>query len=189
MRKESKKLLATVKREFEERPAGVGAHRDVANFCWLFKIARKANAVWELLIKDKFVPQYLYDASFHLEILLPMWTQKKMARMVHSIMQDVLEGRLFLKTSQRITLFKEWCWLLQDTYLDRDGAQVAEFVTRFITSFPQRQQEIWRTTALQCGHGPSSAAHKIWIKNLVTQKTSHQHELAVRKMRRMSWLN
>lgn len=174
--KESERLLSYLKTECgDNRFASPAAGNAVSSFCWLFKLARRchaAQAIVELLLT--------YGDAFYDGPSPPSWIMKKWARMMYTVFEDVLEGKVFLKTSERVTLFFKGRWLMFDKFLNLGETQIAELVTRFVTTLPlQQQEECWKgTNHIDNDEGPSCEAHAMWISHMVTKKAQRQPELS-----------
>lgn len=146
VREESVRLLFRVKRGCQAESARVAVTQEVSNFCWLFDVVREATAAKEVVVlhlRDDDLPRLL-RAAFHSitdSFLVRLFVQKKWEKMVYEIFRDVLHGQLLLKASERLTLFRNWNWLLQDAYLEADKVAVAEFVTEFLRSFTHVEQK------------------------------------------------
>lgn len=163
------------------RLAGTGVANAVSSFCWLFKVAQRrhaAKAVVELLVNDADALYVLHDRPSQNWTFPPTWVVKRWARMIHSIFEDVTEGKLFLKSSQRVTLFLKGRWLMFDKFLNVGEAHIAELVTRFITTLPLLQQEeCWKGIHINHEGHSCDQAYVMWISHMITKKAQRQPEL------------
>ncbi|KAG0626580.1 hypothetical protein M758_2G136100 [Ceratodon purpureus] len=104
--------------------------------------------------------------------------------MMYVIFRDVLNGRLFLKTSERVALYQNWNWILKRVEnLAPEERPVSNVVASFIMSFPHAQQEeIYLRWASSVDEYPLqgdynlSEAHTIWMVSLVTDKVPKLEE-------------
>lgn len=80
---------------------GTTFQEDVIGFCWLYGLLRSANAaqsVVESLLKERDVVHFMQCRKD-----LAGEAREKWIMLIHSMLQDVLNGRLFLCTSERCT--------------------------------------------------------------------------------------
>ena len=147
----------------------------------LYKLLRWGNSdqvVVQLLLKDQDFPTLLHQSKFRFiagsdeEVS----ERKRWASMVRTIFKDVLAGRLYLTTSERLDLFRRWIWLLVAKKCQHDTAPSPKFVLKFILTFPQEEQEeIFRSWATV--HKPPNQAlydfmaevHSRWRKHLISK--------------------
>ncbi|KAG0604953.1 hypothetical protein M758_9G021600 [Ceratodon purpureus] len=178
---ESEKLLISLKKALE-----VGTILDfhILNFCWLFDTASVFNAgqvVLEQILKHEDIAPLLRSKfrSFDHDPLRLSY-EAQFESMLCRILLDVLEGRLFLTTSQRIAFFKQWNAFFTSPHNNPrpDCPLGGALVYRFISTLPHEdQEEIYRNWVSSLddaaeklpNHHVLAKAHSMWIKHLVAQ--------------------
>jgi hypothetical protein len=178
---------------------------NLLQFCWLFEVLREANAAQvavELLLKLD-VSRVLLTA-FDPFATIPTRPEVvcQWANMMYVIFRDVLNGRLFLKTSERVALYQQWNWILKRVNdLAPEEPPVSKVVASFIMSFPHVQQEEiylrWASSLDEYTHLQGdynlSQAHTMWMTSLVTAEvpklTASQSEQNVEKVEYLPRVN
>lgn len=129
-----------------------------SDICWLFKVARETNAAQALVVEllaevDNPHSNFLQSATNEDGSPTLAVTQLKgLAGIIYAIFQDVLEGKLFQNSEQRVSLFHNWYWLLLEILLDLDEAHVSAVLVRFVTTLPQCHVDFfWSLTDVQPG--------------------------------------
>lgn len=189
---ESSSLLDSIKSSCESSTADLTQH--LSNLCWLVGVAREANTAQEilqLLLNSGPISNLLQRAFEFDSVILPV--QMKFAKTIYLVFQDVLNGRLLLKSSsQRLAFFYNWNWLLHEVYLEDEEVVVARVVCEFVMSFPVvEQKEIFERWVRgldrgDCGEGgyDMSRAHGMWVDCLVGRAMKR-----VPESRRIDWDN
>ncbi|KAG0555292.1 hypothetical protein KC19_12G158700 [Ceratodon purpureus] len=161
---------------------------NLTGFYRLYKLLRSFNAaqpVVDLLMKDK-------DLRFSMhcrEELLDndsMAINKKWVKFVYSMFLDLLDGRLFLSSSDRYTLFMDFCTAFDMCFQDSfNPDEVTDTFTTYIMTFPpQKQLEMIRCWEMRkddsCGTHKFFIfeTHEEWMMRLVS-KLAYRHALAV----------
>ncbi|KAG0570715.1 hypothetical protein M758_6G175800 [Ceratodon purpureus] len=176
---ESERLLTAIKKTCQERLPHASLHTKlVSKFCWLFDtlwMSSSTQAVVELVLRDQEIPRLLQTK---LHFLAQLGMENRWASMMRKIFEDVLLGRLFLKTSERLALFRRWVWILKDGNFDPETPPCANLVCSFILTFPQEEQEMifcrWLSSLddpMQHSVYDLSEAHSLWMKHLVAKST------------------
>lgn len=187
---ESEKILLSIKKGCQEgAPQGaraIWAHQTIflnnlGKFGWLFGAVRSASsaqAMVELLLKDREFPLLLQSKfqSVSLNLGSKSLEEKRWSKMMGTIFHDVLDGRLFLKTSERLALFQRWNWLLKADNFEPNAPLSPTLVSDFIMGFPHEDQEeifrCWVSNLDDPAHQADcdlSEAHILWMKHLVSK--------------------
>lgn len=91
-------------------------HQYVSGICWILRVLLSAGVAEELvkcLVPLKTIPMYLQRAYGHGDA---RHAGLEMAKVVLQMYQEVVAGRLLLRTQERVTLIETWHELLE-TYL------------------------------------------------------------------------
>lgn len=107
----------------------------VMGFCWLYGLLRSVNSAQSIvgsLLMDSELVRFMRCHSD-----LTGGARKKWITLIHSMLRDVLEGRLFLSTPERYKLFMDWHLLFninsQDVF---DDNELTELFTTYVVTFP-----------------------------------------------------
>ncbi|KAG0588346.1 hypothetical protein KC19_2G236500 [Ceratodon purpureus] len=147
MTQESRNLLITITKACQEGNGELMWCSSIT-FCWYFDVLRKANVAQDIvdsLLKDDQISQVLRKECAILSYdddALAFMTFERWAEVILIIFKDIMDGRLFLKTSERILLLEKWIWILQSSY--RKMSQNREYITllnKFIMTFPRQVQK------------------------------------------------
>ena len=119
---------------------GTTFQEDVVGFCWLYGLLRSANtaqSIVESLLKEREVVHFMrYRKDLAGE------ARKQWVMLICSMLQDVLNGRLFLSASKRCALFMDWNWLFDTRFQDvYDDDEVSELFTTYIMTFQLHEQQ------------------------------------------------
>lgn len=184
---EVERIFDCIKKAYEESqgPEAILHKRNrkklLPTFFYLFELLRwgdSAQVIVEFLLKDRDISTLLRSEFQFIagDLRQTVSEKKRWARMMRTIFEDVLEGRLFLTTLERLALFQRWIWLLKADNFKPDAALSATFVFDFILTFPQEEQEeIFRCWVRSLGDPTQQAAydlseiHSPWMKHLISK--------------------
>lgn len=182
VKEESKKLLLPLKTECEAASCCSDFLDTVLSFCWLFDQMREGNAAQamvEHILKDEDIAPLLQAKLQRLSsaIKQPTYWEMKWATMMCRIFRDILDGRLFLTSLERLAFFKRWNYFFKADTFDSDSLLSATLVSSFILTFPyEDQEEIYRRwvsslndPAQQADRYDLSEAHSLWMTYLVSK--------------------
>jgi hypothetical protein len=144
MKKEATRLLLSFKK----------SNDNIEGFAWLYGLLQSVHAaqsIVDLLLKDRDIFESIYK---RFEEDLRKWREKKYMvwiKLTAAMLQDVLDGCLFLTSLERRTLFIGWLETFgismgsSDVRKDRD---LRKLLTTFLMTFPFQEQmnvmESWK---------------------------------------------
>jgi hypothetical protein len=114
---------------------------NIENFAWLYGLLRSVHAaqsIVNLLIKERDNVELIfqYTTDLQTERTCGQETYMLWMKLIGGMLQDVLDGRLFLTSLERCTLFTAWYQTC-----DFDDHDVRDLFTRFLMTFPFQEQK------------------------------------------------
>ncbi|KAG0570714.1 hypothetical protein KC19_6G182800 [Ceratodon purpureus] len=147
--------------------------------CWLFSTlrgARSAQKLVEIVLRDGDIAPLL-QSKFQCLVGRRKTIERSWAKMIIcTIFQDVLSGQLFLKTAERLALFRRWNWILTADNFKPETPLSSTLLFRFIMGLPYAEQEEIFRSWLSSQDDPAHQAdydlsdvHSMWVKHLISQ--------------------